>query len=71
MTALQETNRTQRLILGFFALTLVLLVSILLFDPEIYNSTLSLVPVPHVNVCVCVVSVQCVLQTRPYNRPYV
>ena len=47
MAALQETNRTQRLILGFFALTLVLLVAILLFDPELYDSTLNLGPGPH------------------------
>ena len=48
MTVLQGTNRTQRLILGFFALILVLLVAILVFDPEIYDSTLNLVPGPHV-----------------------
>jgi hypothetical protein len=47
MTALRETNRTQRLVLGFVVLALIALVTILLIAPEIYDSTLNLGPGPH------------------------
>jgi hypothetical protein len=47
MTALRETNRTQRLVLGFVVLALIALVAILLVAPEIYDSTLNLGPGPH------------------------
>jgi hypothetical protein len=47
MTALRETNRTQRLVLGFVVLALIALVAILLIAPEIYDSTLNLGPGPH------------------------
>jgi hypothetical protein len=47
MTALRESNRTQRLVLGFVVLALIALVAILLVAPEIYDSTLKLGPGPH------------------------
>jgi hypothetical protein len=47
MTALRESNRTQRLVLGFVVLALIALVAILLVAPEIYDSTLNLGPGPH------------------------
>ena len=47
MAALRETNRTQRLVLGFFALALISFVAILLVEPGIYDSTLNLGPGPH------------------------
>jgi hypothetical protein len=42
--ALGATNRTQRLVLGFFAAVWLALVAILYADPQIYNSTLNLGP---------------------------
>lgn len=47
MAAIRATNRTQRLVLGFFAAVWVALVAILLTAPEIYDSTLRLGPGAH------------------------
>ncbi len=47
MAAIRATNRTQRLVLGFFAAVWVALVAILLTAPEIYDSTLRLGPAAH------------------------
>ena len=47
MAAIRATNRTQRLVLGFFAAVWVALVTILLTAPEIYDSTLRLGPGAH------------------------
>jgi hypothetical protein len=47
VAAIQATNRTQRLVLGFFAAVWVALVTILLTAPEIYESTLRLGPGAH------------------------
>ena len=44
MKALRATNRTQRLVLGFFAAVWLALMAILWADPQIYDSTLSLGP---------------------------
>ena len=42
MDALGATNRTQRLVLGFFAAVWIALLAILIADPRIYDSTLNL-----------------------------
>lgn len=42
MDALGATNRTQRLVLGFFAAVWIALLAILIVDPRIYDSTLNL-----------------------------
>ena len=47
MVALRETNRTQRLVLGFLVLALFAFVAILIAAPEIYDSTLNLWPGHH------------------------
>jgi hypothetical protein len=47
MAALIATNRTQRLVLGFFVLVWIALAAILLVSPQIYDSTLSLGPGDH------------------------
>ena len=47
MAAIRATNRTQRLVLGFFAAVWVALVAILFSGPEIYDSTLQLGPGVH------------------------
>jgi hypothetical protein len=47
VAAIRATNRTQRLVLGFFAAVWVALVAILLTAPEIYDSTLRLGPDAH------------------------
>jgi hypothetical protein len=47
VAAIRATNRTQRLVLGFFAAVWVALVAILLTAPEIYDSTLRLGPGAH------------------------
>ena len=47
MAAIRATNRTQRLVLGFFAVVWVALVAILLSAPEIYDSTLRPGPGAH------------------------
>jgi hypothetical protein len=44
MEALDAANRTQRLVLGFFAAVWVGLLAILYADPQIYDSTLNLGP---------------------------
>lgn len=44
MDALGATNRTQRLVLGFFAAVWIALLAILIADPRIYDSTLNLGP---------------------------
>jgi small-conductance mechanosensitive channel len=44
MGALEATNRTQRVVLGFFAVVWLALLLILLADPQIYDSTLKLGP---------------------------
>jgi hypothetical protein len=44
MAALGSMNRTQRLVLGFFAVVWIGLVAILIADPEIYDSTLNMGP---------------------------
>jgi hypothetical protein len=44
MEALGATNRTQRLVLGFFAAVWLALLAILYADPQIYDSTLNLEP---------------------------
>lgn len=45
--SLTATNRTQRLVLGFFVLVWIALAAILLASPEIYESTLKLGPGSH------------------------
>ena len=47
MAALLATNRTQRLVLGFFVLAWAALVAILLTAPNIYDATLKLGPGDH------------------------
>ncbi len=47
MAAILATNRTQRLVLGFFVLVWIALVAILLAAPQIYDSTLTLGPGAH------------------------
>jgi hypothetical protein len=47
VAAIRATNRTQRLVLGFFAAVWVALVAILLTAPETYDSTLRLGPGAH------------------------
>jgi hypothetical protein len=42
MAALIATNRTQRLVLGFFVIVWIALAAILVASPEIYDSTLKL-----------------------------
>lgn len=44
MKALGATNRTQRLVIGFFAAVWLALLAILYADPQIYDSTLNLGP---------------------------
>jgi len=44
MEALGATNRTQRLVLAFFAAVWLALLAILYADPQIYDSTLGLEP---------------------------
>jgi hypothetical protein len=44
MEALGASNRTQRLVLGFFAAVWLALLAILYADPQIYDSTLNLGP---------------------------
>jgi hypothetical protein len=44
MEALGATNRTQRLVLGFFAAVWLALLAILYVDPQIYDSTMNLEP---------------------------
>ena len=47
MAALLDTNRTQRLVLGFFVLVWAALVAVLLTAPQIYDATLKLGPGDH------------------------
>ena len=47
MAALRATNRTQRLVLGFFVAVWFGLGAILVADPQIYDSTLKLGPGSH------------------------
>jgi hypothetical protein len=47
MAVLDGTNRTQRLVLGFFIVVWASLVAILVADPQIYESTLKLGPGAH------------------------
>ena len=44
VAAIRATNRTQRLVLGFFVLALAALVGILVTSPEIYDSILKVEP---------------------------
>jgi hypothetical protein len=44
VAGIPTTNRTQRLVLGFFVLVLTALVAILLASPQIYDTTLKLGP---------------------------
>ncbi|MEP6751666.1 MAG: hypothetical protein ABI959_02850 [Candidatus Dormiibacterota bacterium] len=44
MTAIRSSNRTQRLVLGFFAAAFAVLVLILVAAPDIYDGTLALDP---------------------------
>lgn len=48
MAAIRATNRTQRLVPGFFVLAWIGLVAILLAAPQIYDATLKLGPGAHV-----------------------
>jgi hypothetical protein len=50
VAAIRATNRTQRLVLGFFVLVWIGLVAILLAAPQIYDATLKLGPGAHVLV---------------------
>jgi hypothetical protein len=47
MAPLGATNRTQRLVLGFFVLVWAGVIAILIADPQIYDSTLKLGPGAH------------------------
>ncbi len=47
VAAIRATNRTQRLVLGFFAFALAALVAILIASPEIYDATLKFGPEVH------------------------
>ena len=48
MPALRATNRTQRLVLGFFAVVWIAAAAILVTSPDIYEGTLNLGPGAHV-----------------------
>ena len=48
MQTLRATNRTQRLVLGFFAVVWITSVAILITSPGIYDGTLNLGPGVHV-----------------------
>ena len=47
MTAIRATNRTQRVVVGFFAFVWLAFVMILITAPQIYDATLTLGPGDH------------------------